>query len=242
LSGNLSLETAAAEARAAYNTKGRVFVTLDDISVIILTYNRPRGPQSIIEKLPPGLEIAVIDDGSDKDPVIPDGVIYESLRPKEGCRAASCRNRGIELTTRPKIVFLDDDVVPSPGLIFAHSLALQMYDVSLGLLCNQSFNPDTDERTLFFIRRTSLWRFCWTGNLAVRRAMLSKVGNFDTMYDGDYGYEDLDLGKRMALAGGKFILNHMALALHPEVRMVDDADPMVIANLKKFEEKWGAIF
>lgn len=222
----------------AYPADRQATVDLSDLSVVILTYNKLQGPMHIIERLPVGLEIVVVDDGSDLDPVLPSGVEYVPMRPKQGIRAATCRNEGFKRTTRRKVLFLDDDVTPHPMLCFGHALALNMYDISLGLICQDAFVLQSDPRTAIYIHESMLWRFTWSGNMAVRRTTFEDIGGFDTLYNGGHGMEDLDFGYMGFNQTKRFLLNYMAVVSHPHPMTIDNPGPATIANMQKFREKW----
>lgn len=225
---------------ALYDSVTQVPIGLSDVSVIILTYNRPNGAWNIIQRLPPGLEIVVVDDGSPVEPYLPAGVKYIPVRPKQGIRAATCRNMGVAATTRSKLIFLDDDIVPHPGLAYGHALALNTYDLSLGLLCQEKFVLHSDERTAIYIHESMLWRFTWSGNMAVRRSTFDAVGGFDEMYNGGHGFEDLDFGQMAMQQTKRFLLNYLAIASHPNEHSLDPENPLTLLNMRRFEQKWGA--
>jgi len=218
----------------------------DDLSVVVLTYNKPQRLLSLLKLLPRGLEIVVADDGTlpGLSGLLPQKVeLY--THEHDGNRASTCRNEGAKLTTRKKILFLDDDVEPH-GLCFAaHSLALEMYDLSLGLLPREKWCPETDDRTTFFMREDlSLWNFCFSGNLAVRRDVFFSVDGFDAdTFDGtaelpSHGLEDIDFGRRCFMEHNRMYLNRLALAHHPAAHTSENPSEAVLRNERKYREKW----
>jgi GT2 family glycosyltransferase len=144
-------------------------------------------------------------------------------QPQSG--VATTRNRGAAETKAPLLIFLDDDVRPSPGFVAAH-IAVQQREgpcVSIGHLA-----PNPEEKA------PGWWRwFEWqlekqyaemvdgarpvnglalySGNFAVPRDLFERVGGFDTQMK---TCEDTDLGIRMQLAGGTFRLNLEAIGWH----------------------------
>src|SRR5690606_35202204 len=52
-----------------------------------------------------------------------------------------------------------------------------------------------------------------TANASVPRAVLEQVGFFDSGFEG-YGWEDLDLGRRLKKAGYKRVMVHEAIGYH----------------------------
>ena len=215
--------------------------TPDDLSVVILTYNKPQRLLSLLKLLPPSLEVVVADDGT-----LPSLKLLLPPRVKlythehDGNRASTCRNEGAKLTTRKKILFLDDDVDPHGQCFAAHSLALEMYDLSLGLLPREKWSPETDDRTTFFMREDlSLWNFCWSGNMAVRRDVFFGVGGFDAdTFDNGHGFEDIDFARRCFATHKRLCLNRLSLTHHPAPHTSENSSEAVLRNERKYREKW----
>ena len=216
--------------------------SVHDLSVIVLTFNRPERLYALLGKIPRECEVIVADDGTLPKLELPDGVkLY--THEHDGNSASSCRNAGAKLATRPKLLFLDDDVTPH-GLCFAaHGMALEMYHASFGLLPRDKWRPETDDRTLFYMRRESLWNWCWSGNLAVRAEAFWDIGGFDgATFDGPgHGHEDRDFGRRLMLASKSFFLNPLALAHHPAPHIAENPSPAILINQEKFNAKWGEV-
>jgi glycosyltransferase involved in cell wall biosynthesis len=212
---------------------------VSDLSVVILTYNRPERLYALVQTIPYECEVIVADDGTLPKLRLPEGVkLY--THEHNGNRASTCRNEGAKLVTRPKILFLDDDVTPH-GLCFAaHAMALEMYHASLGLLPRERWLPETDDRTLFFMRREAMWNWCWTGNFAIRTNTFWEIGGFDAeTFDGGHGHEDRDFGRRLMLDGKNFFLNPLALAHHPSPHTAAEPSEAVLRNQDRFNQKWG---
>lgn len=215
-----------------------------DLSVVILTYNKPQRLPSLLSLLPQSLEVVVADDGTlpSLSGLLPPRVkLY--THEHDGNRASTCRNEGAKLTTRKKILFLDDDVTPH-GLCFAaHSLALEMYDMSLGLLPREKWRPSTDDRTMFYIHEDqSLWNWCWSGNLAVRRDVFFDMDGFDAAtFDLGHGFEDLDFARRCFIDKRSMCLNRFALAHHPAEHTYQDPSEAVLRNERLYREKWDEV-
>ena len=221
----------------------------DDLSIVVLTYNRPQQLLSLLKLLPSSLELVIADDGtlpSLKRELPPRAKLY--THEHDGNRASTCRNAGAKLTTRKKILFLDDDVTPH-GLCFAaHSMALEMYDVSMGLLPREKWRPYTDDRMTFYIHEDqSLWNFCWSGSLAVRRDAFFEVGGFDAdTFDGSaevpaHGFEDIDFARRCFISQKSMCLNRLSLAHHPAAQTSDNPSEAVLLNERRYREKWGEV-
>jgi len=216
---------------------------------VILTYNRPQQLQLLLKQLPSSLEVVVADDGTlpSLRKLLPPRVqLY--THEHDGNQASTCRNEGAKLTTKEKILFLDDDVMPH-GLCFAaHSLALEMYDLSLGLLPRKRWHPYTDDRMTFYVHEDqSLWNFCWSGNLAVRRDVFFGVGGFDadTFNDSEedpgHGFEDLYFARRCFIAKRRMCLNRLALAHHPAAHTSANPSEAVLRNERRYRAKWDEV-
>jgi len=220
-----------------------------DLSVVILTYNKPQRLPSLLSLLPQGLEVVVADDGTlpSLSELLPPRVrLYTHVH--DGNRASTCRNEGAKLTTRKKILFLDDDVTPHGLCLAAHSLALEMYDMSLGLLPREKWRPSTDDRTTFYIHEDqALWNWCWSGNLAIRRDVFFGLEGFDadtfngTADSPGHGFEDIDFGRRCFINKRSMCLNRFALAHHPSAHTSENPSEAVLRNERKYREKWGEV-
>ncbi len=130
---------------------------------------------------------------------------------REGVSAK--RNVGWRAARSAIVLFLDDDVVPVPGLLQAH-------------LSEHRMRPEPESAVLGLIRwapglritpfmrwldkgmqfeyasiEGSLagWGHFYTANVSVKRELLARVGGFDECFP--FGYEDLDLGLRLRDAG-----------------------------------------
>lgn len=102
-------------------------------TVVIPTYNRPEKLRSLLMKLMRAegvdgapVEVLVVDDGSAPPAesvvasfVPPRGISLRCIR-QENSGPGPARNRGLREATGELILFLDDDLLPPPGLIKAH--------------------------------------------------------------------------------------------------------------------------
>jgi len=214
----------------------------DDLSVVIATYNRPEGLLNVLRTIPREIEVIVADDGTLPELKLPEGIKFYTHE-HDGNRVSTCRNEGAKLATRPKILFLDDDVTPH-GLCFAaHSLALEMFDVSFGLLPQKKWHIYSDDRLLFYIHEEQiLWNWCWTGNLAIRASAFWDIGGFDAKnFNGGAGFEDTDLGRRLWLKKYRMTLNRLAMANHPAPHTAESPTDAQLRNQERYKAKWGEV-
>ena len=140
--------------------------------------------------------------------------LYIIEQPNRGL--ASARNAGARAATTPIVLFLDDDVVPHPGLLSAHVAAHARSDAVVGRIHNivDAAIPDSlrvwfDD---FFITRHHKLDASgaplravdvFGGHVSIKRDALLSVGGFDESFK-EYGGEDWELAQRLIQAGVTF--------------------------------------
>lgn len=204
---------------------------MPNLSAIILTFSRPDlVPDTVARlRLQSCAEIVIADDGLDAEQCVRLNALgtkrYHRERTCPDGRG-TCRNEGAKLTTGDKLLFLDDDCVPAPDLIMRHEQALAHYDVSIGLTVKDWQDKRSDSRLDGYEKEIApLSWMTHTGNIAMRRSAFWQVGGFDARtFDGEYGWEDTDLGIRLENARRSMYLNYNAIALHLGIAC-QDADP-----------------
>ncbi len=203
-------------------------------SVVIPTYNRlpilekclrsleqqVLRPDSVVA----GYEVIVVDDGSTDGTVAwlqatADQFPHVRLFQQEHLGPAAARNFGVEMAQGDTIVFIDSDLVVTPGFLQAHADALlagarnQGSDrlFTYGAVIN-TCNFDNPTAEPFKLTDFSAAYFA-TGNVAIARKWLLQAGLFDTRFQ-LYGWEDLELGVRLKQLGLKLVKCPAAVGYH----------------------------
>lgn len=202
------------------------------VSVIVPVYNRVRLIEACLQHLQRAarpladqgvqVEIVVADDASTDgsgqkvltlaekaDDIV---VRLVTLEHRQGPGRA--RNAALHVAQGELVVFVDSDIVVVPGFLEAHLAAYSeggpVYTVGTVVAV-----PDL-ERALEYPSPTK-WDLSnaslHTANASVPRAVLEQVGFFDSGFEG-YGWEDLDLGRRLKKAGYKRVMVHEAIGYH----------------------------
>ena len=144
-----------------------------------------------------------------------------------GVGAAAARNRGAEASSGNTLLFIDDDVVPQPGMLAAH-MELQRSKKRLLAVGPYPYAPEMavnpldfairgwwQERFADMARRDHEFTYedCVTGNLSLPREDFDAVGGFDECFEKD-GREDYELGARLLKSGMRMTFAADALAYH----------------------------
>jgi GT2 family glycosyltransferase len=208
------------------------------VSVVIPTYQRCASVQRAIEALakqtlaPDAYEVVVSIDGSEdgtREMLAAQRVAFQlrSLwHPNRGRAAA--RNAGVDAACGSLVVFLDDDMVATPGLLSAHLEAHTSSNaqprkravIGAAPMVTSPPSPLTlylaarfQERLDSLARPGRVPRFneAYTGNLSLARATLLEVGGFDDSFQA-YGHEDYEFALRLLKAGGELVFSPVAVA------------------------------
>lgn len=183
---------------------------------------------------------------------------------------SASRNRGWREASESVVLFLGDDMLPAPDLVerhLAHHTARP--EPKIGALGHVRW-ADELPRTAFMdwlyagmqfdfrsIRgdQAAWWHF-YACNASVKRELLERVGGYDETFQ--WGYEDLDLGLRLASLGFQLVYTPEAEVehLHPptleawqdRMRIVAGAERQFVAKhphaeacfLKRFEQAEAA--
>jgi glycosyltransferase involved in cell wall biosynthesis len=220
------------------------------VSVVVPTHNRAGRLATSLNAVarqdypPDALEVIVVADGCTDDTA----GAFAAWRPPFAARLiqqaasgpAAARNRGAAAARGRYLVFLDDDVEASPGLVGAHLEAHggEGGQVVIGYLPARVGGTD-----FFSIALRGWWdamfQAMWTpghrftfrdllsGNFSLERGLLEAVGGFET---GLRCHEDYELGLRLIEAGARFRFAPQAVGFH------DDRSDLAGALRRKFEE------
>jgi len=196
----------------------------------------------------------VVDAGSPRMPFIKDKKPDVFLRYRDDGKYHRVRsfNDGVLLARSNYVILLDDDTIPLTTLWAAthvrrlneeprafvrglvHILTADANaTVTQGLL-HQAGSVDWPHATLGWFSST---------NLGFRRSTWDAVGGFDPAFDGNYGFEDLDLGRTVDAAGmPSLVLPTLSCALHSSVHYAQRTIPRPkdrSTNENVFLKKWG---
>jgi GT2 family glycosyltransferase len=203
------------------------------VSVIVPTFRRTEPLHACLtalarDGLPPGSEVIVVDDSP--EPVVSAAAFAGlglALRVvhSAGRGAAGARNAGAASATGEVLLFLDDDVVPAPGLVARHldhhgpgappALVVAPYlpepqapglaALAVGLWWNDLFHALGRAPAPAFTGAV-------TGNVSMRRDEFARIGGFDEAYGNRR--EDWEWGLRAAAAGVQLRYEPAAVAAH----------------------------
>lgn len=161
------------------------------------------------------------------------GMSVRLLRaPRAGASAA--RNHGWRTARAPLILFLDDDVIPHEALVAEHRSWQERHpQVEVGVLGLVKWSPEVkitpfmrwlemgiqfDYRTIHGVEAG--WQHFYSCNVSLSRDLLQRAQGFDEDRF-PYGYEDLDLGRRLSHYEFKLLYNSRAVGFHLKAETLD---------------------
>jgi GT2 family glycosyltransferase len=199
-------------------------VATPKITVQMCTYNRRALLGRVLDALfkqdldPAEYEVVLVDDGSTDGSY--ESVIERVAPPcafhvvrQRNAGLARGRNAGIARARGTIIMFMDDDVLATPGLLAAH---LRFHDVHRRAICRggvinvASFDGLPKAR---YSWRNYSGAYFWTTNVSAPTELVREAGAFDERFS-EYGWEDLELGFRLRTMGVPSILARDALVYH----------------------------
>lgn len=212
-----------------------------EVSVVIPTLRRAEQLRRVLRALssqetpPANFEVVVASDAKEEDPSGVAATLGRCPYPARNVKAtvpgaSAARNTGWRAAAAELIVFLDDDILPGPTLLAQHlDWHRQNPGLEVAVLGHVSWASEL--RITPFMRwldqgfqfgfgsihgTEARWTHLYTANVSIKRELLERVGGFDEAAF-PFGYEDLDLAKRMQPHGLRLLYNRAAEAehLHP---------------------------
>jgi len=212
------------------------------ITIVLISRNRAGQLRRVIPAITRGTlrpaEVLLADDASDDDTVEvfeklcrECGVHGRALRHepgKTGFRINSMRNAGLRASQTERVILLDADHVPATTHIASHMRMLDRGRTTMSFgprleSANEdgsgpvnfmwghepygSMSPSADEPLPY-------WELVAGSNLGMYRSFAREIGDYDTEYDGGYGYDDVDFNCRAAARGAKFYGEFEAHVIH----------------------------
>lgn len=209
-----------------------------DLSVVIPTVNRPAVLRRVLDALAhqdapdESFEVIVVIDPQDPDPPAVEAAISRRAYPvrsllADAAGASAARNLGWRSAHAELILFIDDDILPSPQLISEHVRSHQRFPgAEIGVLGSVRWARGLRvtafmrwlERGIQFDYQNIVgdeagWSRFYSANASVKRSLLRRAGGFDAERL-PFGYEDLDLAYRMTRFGFRLLYNRRATAEH----------------------------
>ena len=214
------------------------------ISIIIPTRNRKKILKKCLQALNKQsinnnkFEIIIIDDGSTQD--IEAMIKSLNLKPKlkyhyqKHSGPAKSRNKGIKLANGKYIIFIDDDIIVNEQFVENHLNTLLNNDKAIVhgpvIHTNNLDNPTAAEKKI----RDFSSAFFATGNASIKKSYLKEAGLFNENFY-EYGWEDLEFGKRLKQLNLKAVKAENAIGYHLKYQF----SPNHLPNIKEKEKKRG---
>lgn len=226
-------------------------------SVIITNYNRCNHLKIIsnrIRELNKSCELILVDDCSNDDSIsfAENSKLFDiiwSKKIRDPFCPSTCRNAGIILSNNNHIIFLDVDCYPSDNYFIGHD---EMYDSFGDLIVSQGFTDyySFDRKILLKKDRRRKWfheklyyninpkyDLLYSGNFSITKDVINIVGLFDESYNGNWGWEDSDLGVRCYYNNIDNYINEKSLCQHLQHPINNDFKKNKEINKIKFLNK-----
>ncbi|MEQ8187401.1 MAG: glycosyltransferase family A protein [Candidatus Eremiobacterota bacterium] len=207
------------------------------ISIVIPAFNRKDTLEIVLKSLDeqnfPSQEYEIIVVDSCSTDGTEEMVKNLQLKPvltfisQENRGRSGARNTGIKKAKGEIILFTDADIIASPDLLKEHAAFHRKYpgEAVIGLEVQVSSpeeyeyvknNPDIRQEMHPHNRKKLSWLYFMTGNASARKDTLIEAGMFDELFQ-DYGWEDIELGYRLARKGVSinYVRSAVNYHLHP---------------------------
>ncbi len=125
---------------------------------------------------------------------------------------AAGRNKAIKKARGKYIIFIDDDIIADKHFIEEHVKSHEKYPKSI-IMGWVNHTADLERRIPRFTMADISTSYFWTSNVSLETKYLFEVGLFDEDFK-EYGWEDLELGRRLKKHGLKRRFNFKAIVFH----------------------------
>lgn len=226
-------------------------MTTPELTVVIPAFNAEQTLPRVLQELwkqqsEVPHEVVIVNDGStDGTQGVAErlgrqygpGYLRVLAHPHRG--AAAARNAGSRVAHTSLLLFLGADIIPGPHLLRSHAAVHRRFpapDVAcLGHVTWEPALPPTP--FMVFLEHGGPqnaydeiagceWvppqRYFYGSNLSLKRSLFERVGWFDEVHFSEYGWEDLELGMRLASGGVRLRYEPAARGFHAhrvDVRM-----------------------
>ncbi|MDZ7673278.1 MAG: glycosyltransferase [Halanaerobiales bacterium] len=211
-------------------------------SIIIVTKNRADILKKCLQVLNKQsidnivFEVIVVDDGSTDHIKKMIGNLYLDINLnyiyQNHNGSASARNNGIKKAQGKYIIFIDDDIIVNEKFIKSHIEKQKQFDnvVVHGpvIYTNNIADSQTAKEKITDFSNA----FFATGNVSIKKEHLIEAGLFDERFK-EYGWEDLELGKRLKELNLKAIHADSAIGYHLEYKFSMQKLPEIIDREKQ---------
>jgi len=210
------------------------------LSVVVPTYRRATVLRRALDHLEgqadDRIEVLVVDDETDDDSATVARAVRADERPfpttllhRPAPGVAAARNAGWRGARAPLILFLGDDILVDPGLVKAHLAAHARHPATTDAVLGHvrwaaelrvtAFMRFLEEGAQFDYAHMRAgdagWGRLYASNVSFKRELLAAVDGFDESFT--FGYEDLELGRRLHDRGLRLLYEPAigAAHLHP---------------------------
>ena len=215
-----------------------------NVSVVIATRNR----KNILKKCLRALnkqnydhnkfEVIIIDDGStvnNKSMINKLNLDYSlTYKYQKQTGPAGARNKGIRLAKSDYIIFIDDDIIVNKDFIKSHMNKHSKYNNIIVhgpvIYTNNIDKPTSAQKKIKDFSNA----FFATGNASIKKDYLFKAGLFNEKFY-EYGWEDLEFGKRLKKLNLKSVQAKNAKGYH----LKHEFSPEDIPKIREQEKQRG---
>ena len=203
-----------------------------------------------VEKLSPGAEIILIDNGSTERPVFHNKTTV-TIKNDKNKGVGAAWNQGWKKTKREFVVFLNSDCMVHENWLapLVNGMGLTLKGKPIGAISPVFARTKEDAQKLAKYSpdlHTAITGSCFM----MRRELLKELKGFDEQYEPCY-YEDADMWLRLKRHESELAPIGYALALtkyssihhyhHASCAQHKDGEKIRARNKEKFEKKWGKI-